>query len=249
MHAAGIVLNCPVRGSNSSPARRRGGATRRRYRHDAAPAVPTIHVFADPLDPALERLAHPGELIWGWSEAELGALRRSTFAAAHSTVPFSVSAERLDAMAAGVRTKRPVGSAEGFWTDYPLAVGQCQQAWTVSDPTSRYLTASFRDRELDLSRVLHYLGGVHDLEPDDTSVVAKVGDDSRTDLVAFLYSLITKRDDERIGLLIVGHPHGVGPLRYFSMCDVLYSVTTTISCPVSSTTIRNSISCPNSISK
>lgn len=71
---------------------------------DAAPTVPTVHLFADPLDPSLERLFQRGELIWGWSEGDLSLLRRVN-RGVPSTIPFSVSAERLDAIAAGVKTR------------------------------------------------------------------------------------------------------------------------------------------------
>lgn len=69
----------------------------------ADPVVPTVRVFADALDPALEQLANDGELVWGWTEADLALLaqiRRDR----PSAVPFSVAAERLETMAAGVRT-------------------------------------------------------------------------------------------------------------------------------------------------
>ncbi len=62
--------------------------------------VPTVRIFADPLDPELERLASSGELLWGWDEAELALLageRRPV------GVPFSVASERLETMAAGIK--------------------------------------------------------------------------------------------------------------------------------------------------
>lgn len=69
----------------------------------AEPVMPTIRVFADALDPALERLADGGELVWGWTAADL-ALLAQTRRDPPSAVPFSVAAERLKAMAAGVKT-------------------------------------------------------------------------------------------------------------------------------------------------
>lgn len=70
---------------------------------EADPEVPTIRVFADALDPQLERLARDGELMWGWTEADLALLAQSR-RDAPSAVPFSVAAGRLRTMAAGVTT-------------------------------------------------------------------------------------------------------------------------------------------------
>jgi len=67
------------------------------------PIVPTVRVFADPLDPELDRIAGNGELVWGWTEADLAVLAESK-RDRHSAVPFSVAAERLKTMAAGVKT-------------------------------------------------------------------------------------------------------------------------------------------------
>ncbi|MDP9302027.1 MAG: hypothetical protein M3P43_14225, partial [Actinomycetota bacterium] len=69
----------------------------------ADPLVPTVQVFADALDPELERLASDGALVWGWTEADL-ALVAQTRHDRPSAVPFSVAAERLETMAAGVKT-------------------------------------------------------------------------------------------------------------------------------------------------
>jgi hypothetical protein len=69
----------------------------------ADPVVPTVRVFADALDPELERLADAGEVIWGWTEAGLALLARAR-RDEQSAVPFSVAAERLKTMAAGVKT-------------------------------------------------------------------------------------------------------------------------------------------------
>jgi hypothetical protein len=86
---------------------------------EAAPAVPTIHLFADPLDPALDVLSREGELIWGWSEADLTALKHSGILEGRSGTPFSVSTERLSAIANGVRTTvhvaHPGAAEEVLW--------------------------------------------------------------------------------------------------------------------------------------
>lgn len=68
---------------------------------DAEPAQPTVRIFADPLDPELRILADAGELIWGWSEADL-ALLAEFKVTRPAGVPFSVAAERLASMAGGV---------------------------------------------------------------------------------------------------------------------------------------------------
>jgi hypothetical protein len=69
----------------------------------ADPVVPTVRVFADALDPELERLATNGELAWGWTEAELALLGKAR-RERPSAMPFSVAAERLATMAAGIKT-------------------------------------------------------------------------------------------------------------------------------------------------
>jgi hypothetical protein len=70
---------------------------------EASPKVPTIHVFADPLDPHLHRLADQGHLIWGWSESDLAALLEAE-TSAPATVPFSVATDRLAVIAKGITT-------------------------------------------------------------------------------------------------------------------------------------------------
>ena len=70
---------------------------------DAEPTQPTVRIFADPLDPELRILADAGELIWGWSEADL-ALLAEFKVTRPAGVPFSVAAERLASMARGVST-------------------------------------------------------------------------------------------------------------------------------------------------
>lgn len=68
------------------------------------PTVPSVRVFADPLDPELNRLAADGELIWGWAEADLATLTAIAEQDAKPASPFSVATERLATMAAGVKT-------------------------------------------------------------------------------------------------------------------------------------------------
>jgi hypothetical protein len=71
---------------------------------DASPEVPTIRVFADPSDKELARLAESGELIWGWTEEDLAILEGLAPDGTMSSTPFSVAADRLTTMAAGVNT-------------------------------------------------------------------------------------------------------------------------------------------------
>lgn len=70
---------------------------------DADPTVPSVRVFADPLDPELEGIAKEGGLIWGWAETDLAALADIGRGDGRPASPFSVAAERLMTMAAGVR--------------------------------------------------------------------------------------------------------------------------------------------------
>ena len=68
-----------------------------------APAhLPAVRVFADALDPELERLVGEGELVWGWNEGHLRLLVAD--ARGSTRAPFSVAGGRLQAMAAGVET-------------------------------------------------------------------------------------------------------------------------------------------------
>jgi hypothetical protein len=64
--------------------------------------LPAVRVFADALDPELERLASQGEMVWGWNEGHLRLLGGE--ACDLPAAPFSVAGERLRAMAAGVET-------------------------------------------------------------------------------------------------------------------------------------------------
>lgn len=63
--------------------------------------LPTIGLFADALDPTLERLSQQGELVWGWSQDDLVGGTATLECRAAGTVPFSVAHERLAQMAAG----------------------------------------------------------------------------------------------------------------------------------------------------
>lgn len=67
------------------------------------PSVPTVRVFADPLDPELDRLAADGGLVWGWTESDLALLVGPGHGRRAGSVPFSVASERLETMAAGVK--------------------------------------------------------------------------------------------------------------------------------------------------
>ncbi|MDP1795476.1 MAG: hypothetical protein Q8K63_15160, partial [Acidimicrobiales bacterium] len=60
-----------------------------------------IEVIADPTDPALVAAEAEGRAIWGWSASTLQSGKALEKRADH-TVPFSVAAERLETMAAGI---------------------------------------------------------------------------------------------------------------------------------------------------
>lgn len=64
-------------------------------------AQPSIEVFADPVDPGLSRAEEAGRLIWGWSGAALASASGLEVRVDH-TVPFSVTGDRLNALAAGI---------------------------------------------------------------------------------------------------------------------------------------------------
>jgi len=76
---------------------------------DGNPSVPTVRIFADPLDPALDQLAERGGLVWG-SWPELRAPRPAG-AGSSGRAAFSLTAERLEALVAGVHTTLHVASA------------------------------------------------------------------------------------------------------------------------------------------
>jgi hypothetical protein len=62
-----------------------------------------IHVFADPLDPAISQLASRGSLVWGWSPGELSAwLAGAPLSGGNRGSVFSIGEQRLRTLAAGV---------------------------------------------------------------------------------------------------------------------------------------------------
>ena len=74
--------------------------------HLAGPVIgdrglPTIGLYADPLDPVLSQLANAGEPMWGWDDAELAAWNSMLEIHTEGTVAFSVAHERLECMARG----------------------------------------------------------------------------------------------------------------------------------------------------
>jgi len=71
------------------------------------PPVPTIHVYADPLDETIKTLISQGRLIWSWSAADLAywyTQRENHHDGSRSSSPFSVSHERLSTVANGIKT-------------------------------------------------------------------------------------------------------------------------------------------------
>jgi hypothetical protein len=73
------------------------------------PSVPTVRVFADPLDPSLAQLAERGGLVWGsWPELRS---RRPLEPGSPGRAAFSITSERLEALGAGVHTTLHVISA------------------------------------------------------------------------------------------------------------------------------------------
>ncbi len=63
---------------------------------------PVIEIFSDPLDPALRKAEEAGELVWGWSDADVADSNDFLEVAREHTVPFSVAADRLESIARGV---------------------------------------------------------------------------------------------------------------------------------------------------
>ena len=64
-------------------------------------ALPTVRVIADPLDPALSEASARGELMWGWTRADIA---KGVDGGSNGPIgaPFSVARERLDTIAHGV---------------------------------------------------------------------------------------------------------------------------------------------------
>lgn len=71
-------------------------------RTDGIPeSVPVVTLYADPLDPELERAQGSGGLVWGWSRSDL-ALTHAEQEPREATAPFSVAEARLRVLAGGV---------------------------------------------------------------------------------------------------------------------------------------------------
>ena len=79
---------------------------------EGTPCGTAIHLFADPLDPAIADIAAAGGLIWGWSDSIIGLWHRDIETAAPGTVPFSVANDRLAAIGDGVTVRVTVGHNE-----------------------------------------------------------------------------------------------------------------------------------------
>jgi hypothetical protein len=73
-------------------------------------SVPAIHVFADPLDPALHIIAERSELVWGWTPGMLAVDGAGPTESGSELAPFSVAGERLQTIAHGVYTTIHVAS-------------------------------------------------------------------------------------------------------------------------------------------
>jgi hypothetical protein len=63
---------------------------------------PSIEVFSDPLDRTLREAEGEGRLVWGWSDSDVARCNAELEVQRDHTVPFSVAADRLDAIAEGV---------------------------------------------------------------------------------------------------------------------------------------------------
>lgn len=64
--------------------------------------LPTVEVFADPLDRALPEAEAEGRLIWGWSDGDVGRFNARLETQREYTAAFSVASDRLDTIAQGV---------------------------------------------------------------------------------------------------------------------------------------------------
>ena len=69
----------------------------------AETSIPVVHIFADPLDPALETMANAGELIWGFAPSELLTDDGINVSGNPQFSPFSVAEDRLRVIHQGVR--------------------------------------------------------------------------------------------------------------------------------------------------
>jgi hypothetical protein len=63
---------------------------------------PSIAVFANPLDRSLREPGDDGRLVWGWSDSDVAEFHEVLEVRPSHTVPFSVAADRLEAIAHGV---------------------------------------------------------------------------------------------------------------------------------------------------
>ena len=68
------------------------------------PDVPTINIFADPLDSSLEEITEKGEAIWGWDGNDLALLDPPKSRHAGAVSPFSVATDRFNSIKSGLRT-------------------------------------------------------------------------------------------------------------------------------------------------
>ena len=68
------------------------------------PKVPTISIYADPLEPSLNHVSQLGEPIWGWAQGEVAMLCAIHSESSGRYSPFSISEDRLSTIASGVRT-------------------------------------------------------------------------------------------------------------------------------------------------
>lgn len=66
------------------------------------PDVPTINVYADPLDRSLEDAQSRGEPVWGWGSGDISVLCALQVESVHGSSPFSVATDRLSTIASGI---------------------------------------------------------------------------------------------------------------------------------------------------
>lgn len=150
----------------------------------------------------------------GWSISDLNADE------IRQTVVEAVAAKRLSAAPSAkpeaiLRRLNRLADAEGVADDDPV------------DDAGHAERLSARGSQGDGQRVLNVLRGIQDLEAHDAAVVSEIGDDAGPHFVALLDALVAQRDDHRIGLAVVVDLHATPPVRYFSILELLYTVTTT----------------------
>ena len=81
-------------------------------RAPGTPTVPTISIYADPLEPSLKDTSSRGEPIWGWGAGDLAMLSSTQSDPERRGSPFSVAAGRLAAIASGIRRTIRVARSE-----------------------------------------------------------------------------------------------------------------------------------------